>query len=76
MELRRKVAAALAYNDECGPGPLSSEEYLADADELIKIVIQDAIEAFQRQRTRPMAKFYPGAVIFLERHYGLSGNRH
>lgn len=37
--LSKRVAAALAYNDECGPGPVSREEYLADADVLIDLIL-------------------------------------
>lgn len=36
--LRERVADMLAYNDECGPGPVSRQEYLEDAAEIIAAV--------------------------------------
>lgn len=35
---REKIADELAYNDECGPGPVSRQEYLDDADAILRIV--------------------------------------
>jgi len=37
--VREKVADALAYNDACGPGPVSRAEYLADADAIIATIL-------------------------------------
>lgn len=36
--LRELIAAELARNDQCGAGPVSEGEYLADADALVDLV--------------------------------------
>jgi hypothetical protein len=38
--LREKIADELAHNDECGAGPVSWQEYLADADAILRIVAE------------------------------------
>lgn len=37
--LRDRIADELAYNDECGPGPVSRQEYEDDADAILRIVV-------------------------------------
>lgn len=38
VPLRERVADMLAENDACGPGPVSRQEYLDDADALIALI--------------------------------------
>jgi hypothetical protein len=40
-DLAAKIADELAYNDECGPGPVSRSEYLDDANAILRIVLSD-----------------------------------
>jgi multidrug efflux pump subunit AcrA (membrane-fusion protein) len=40
-DLAAKIADELAYNDECGPGPVSRREYLDDANAILRIVLSD-----------------------------------
>lgn len=37
-ELREKIADELARNDECGPGPVSRQEYLDDAEVILSMI--------------------------------------
>jgi hypothetical protein len=40
VALREKIADELARNDECGPGPVSRQEYLDDAAAILRIVAE------------------------------------
>jgi len=48
--LLAKIADELRHNDECGPGPLSDDEYMDDARAILRIV--DEHETVQRDRLR------------------------
>lgn len=57
--LTAKIADELRRNDECGPGPVSDQEYLADAAAIVRIV--------NEHQTRTGAGFEPCACV---RFYG------
>jgi hypothetical protein len=40
VELRERIADELVHNDECGPGPVSRQEYLDDAAVILRIVAE------------------------------------